>query len=226
MPHQIIGYGEDALTYWALTTKLQDILDKLDKTKADDCLVFYRPSFGRGMNIGEFDAILATPKTVYLIESKWQGPKKPKTPPKKIVLGESQPNRHSTLKEIRQHWLKDGESIFAKSDAPILVNERPLPAQDTILARNVGQIFGQIDTAHPKAKTMKDVCLYFSCEDDHTTCPKKITVVEDKQERDVSDFQIVQLHYPLTNNARGFISLDSPLDARIPICGGLQRAER
>ena len=27
MTHQIIGYGEDALTIWALGTKLNDILD-------------------------------------------------------------------------------------------------------------------------------------------------------------------------------------------------------
>jgi|GEM_PF-3352140 len=206
MNPQVIGYGEDALTYWAVTQKLQDVLNKLGEPQAKDCLVFYRPSFGRGMNIGEFDAILATPNCVYLIESKWQGPEEPKTLPKKIVLGKSQPNRHSTLKKIRQHWLKRRELIFAKSGARIHVNGRSLPAQDTTLARNVVQIFGQIDAKYPDARTMKNVCLYFSCEDDRTRCPTRITV--DKKDCDVSDFQIVHLEYPLTSNARGFISLN------------------
>ena len=75
----MISYGEDALTYWALTKKLDLILEQLnDESNTEDCILFYRPSFGRrGGNkraeFGEFDSILATPKTVFLIESKWGG---------------------------------------------------------------------------------------------------------------------------------------------------------
>jgi len=73
---EILGYGEDALTYWYLTEKMAELLNILeDKSNIKDCLVIYRPSFGRrgGNNsaqFGEFDSILATPKSIYLIESK------------------------------------------------------------------------------------------------------------------------------------------------------------
>ena len=70
------GYGEDALTYWALRTRLDYILDKLgDKSSEGDTIVFYRPSFGRGGQsqapFGEFDAIVATPQSIYPVEAKW-----------------------------------------------------------------------------------------------------------------------------------------------------------
>jgi len=45
---KIFGYGEDALTLWFVNTKTSTILEELkDKTTPSDCLVFYRPSFGR-----------------------------------------------------------------------------------------------------------------------------------------------------------------------------------
>lgn len=82
---KIYGYGEDSLTYLALKNMTlkenkQNILTAIgdDANNADKCLIFYRPSFGRGGRskaakymLGEFDAILATPKAIYLIESKW-----------------------------------------------------------------------------------------------------------------------------------------------------------
>jgi hypothetical protein len=73
----IMGYGEDALTLWALKKQLRKVLDTFkDSTDLRDCLVFYRPSFGRsgGPNsaeFGEFDAIVASKEKYYLIESKW-----------------------------------------------------------------------------------------------------------------------------------------------------------
>ena len=74
---KILGYGEDALTLWALKHHVPKILEEFqDKTPILDCLVFYRPSFGRhgqanSSVFGEFDAILASRKNIYLIESKW-----------------------------------------------------------------------------------------------------------------------------------------------------------
>jgi len=44
----IIGYGEDGLTAWAVTHRLADILKALDDpTAPSDCMVVFRPSFGR-----------------------------------------------------------------------------------------------------------------------------------------------------------------------------------
>ncbi len=74
--NEILGYGEDAFTFWALKRCLPEILEELnDKTKPSDCLIFYRPSFGRSgvAEFGEFDAILASSRNIYLIESKWDG---------------------------------------------------------------------------------------------------------------------------------------------------------
>jgi hypothetical protein len=80
----IFGYGEDALTLWALTQRLGVLLDALDdSSKPDDALVFFRPSFGRrgasetweegqsrASQFGEFDAIIATPQRIALVEAK------------------------------------------------------------------------------------------------------------------------------------------------------------
>lgn len=45
---RIFGYGEDALTLWFLNKKTSTVLEEFkDKTSPSDCLVFYRPSFGR-----------------------------------------------------------------------------------------------------------------------------------------------------------------------------------
>lgn len=70
---KIMGYGEDALTIWALKNKLSIILGAFnDQTDPKDCLVFYRPSFGRSggsgsAEFGEFDAIVASKQKIYLI---------------------------------------------------------------------------------------------------------------------------------------------------------------
>lgn len=46
--NEMLGYSEDAFTFWALKRHLTEILEKLnDKTKPSDCLIFFRPSFGR-----------------------------------------------------------------------------------------------------------------------------------------------------------------------------------
>jgi hypothetical protein len=46
---QVIGYGEDALTYHMLTTRLDEVLKELqDPSDPSNCVLFYRPSFGRG----------------------------------------------------------------------------------------------------------------------------------------------------------------------------------
>ncbi len=58
---QILGYGEDALTLWALQNKLMEILKFLDDSSDQpECKIFFRPSFGRrggagSSQFGEFD---------------------------------------------------------------------------------------------------------------------------------------------------------------------------
>ena len=46
---KIFAYGEDAYTLWALEHRVSDILKEFnDTTQLSDCMIFYRPSFGRG----------------------------------------------------------------------------------------------------------------------------------------------------------------------------------
>ncbi len=80
----LLGYGEDALTLWALTRRLPALLEALgNPTPPADALVVFRPSFGRrgaapdwaegralSAQFGEFDAVLATAQGVALIEAK------------------------------------------------------------------------------------------------------------------------------------------------------------
>ena len=45
---KILGYGEDAFTLWALKHRTSKILEAFkEQTAPSDCLIFYRPSFGR-----------------------------------------------------------------------------------------------------------------------------------------------------------------------------------
>ena len=65
--HRIFGYGEDTFTLWALRHRKSEILKEFqDKTSPSDCLVFYRPSFGRGdgAEFGDSVAIESLNKTI------------------------------------------------------------------------------------------------------------------------------------------------------------------
>ena len=69
---QILGYGEDGLTLAFLCDSFPQFLIWLgDKTDPNECIVYYRASFGRGGGFGEVDAIVVAPTKIYLCESKW-----------------------------------------------------------------------------------------------------------------------------------------------------------
>lgn len=113
---QIICYGEDALTYWAITSKLYDILRTLgDNSFPSATIMFYRPSFGRrgssgthankeqlSAEFGEFDTILGTQQAVYLVESKWDSSSKPRD--YWITLKGVQSRRHEIMRWYLKTW--------------------------------------------------------------------------------------------------------------------------
>jgi hypothetical protein len=107
---KILGYGEDALTLWALRQPTSKILDDFqDKTPISECLIFYRPSFGRHSKanssvFGEFDAILASKEKIYLIESKWDNLSEFKN--EEITLRKEQTLRHKVFSWYLTHWSK------------------------------------------------------------------------------------------------------------------------
>lgn len=106
----IFGYGEDALTYWAITSQLDKILEVLeanqDRSIPFNTIIIYRPSFGRGGKskaiFGEFDAIIGTKKAVYLIESKWDRSSESKKG--NINLRPVQTLRHEIMQWYFKKW--------------------------------------------------------------------------------------------------------------------------
>ncbi len=117
---RIISYGEDALTYWAITSQLGEILRTLDdKSLPADAIVIYRPSFGRRGSIGpnakkeqlsaefgECDAILGTQQAVYLVESKWDSSSE--IHDDWITLKDVQIRRHKIMRWYLETWRASG----------------------------------------------------------------------------------------------------------------------
>ena len=105
---EMLGYGEDALTFWALKRRTSEILKELkDQTEPSDCLIFFRPSFGRRggggrAEFGEFDAILASSQNIYLIESKWD--RRLRNRRDEIALTPEQVLRHKIFSWYLTNW--------------------------------------------------------------------------------------------------------------------------
>jgi len=116
---KVLGYGEDFLTFWAVTKKLGEILHQLeDNTDAEECTVFYRPSFGRRggtkrAEFGEFDAIIVTPQTAYLVESKWDG-SNASFPNNVLELGDIQTRRHEIFEWYHKNWREEDWKEFVR----------------------------------------------------------------------------------------------------------------
>jgi len=106
--NEILGYGEDAFTLWALKKRISEILDKLnDHSSQSDCLIFFRPSFGRSggkgsAQFGEFDSILASSKNIYLIETKWDNFSENEND--EIILNNEQVLRHKIFSWYYMNW--------------------------------------------------------------------------------------------------------------------------
>lgn len=107
---RILGQGENALTYWAIASRLPRLLKLLhDDTEPRQTTILYRPSFGRPAGahdiragFGDFDAIVGTKTAVYLIESKCS--RLPVSEPAHIKLGDTKIRRNSVFRWYHQHW--------------------------------------------------------------------------------------------------------------------------
>jgi Holliday junction resolvase-like predicted endonuclease len=152
---QIIGYGEDALTYWAITSKLDEILRTLgDNSYPSATTIIYRPGFGRRGSIGthidkeqlsaefgEFDAILGTQQAVYLVESKWDSSSKTRN--YWITLKGVQSRRHEIMRWYLKTWRmsqpKDWTTFVAQQETTFqtLFPGNKLAPADSRLAQNL-----------------------------------------------------------------------------------------
>lgn len=197
---EILSYGEDALTLWALKNKLEFILRELDESSnPEKRLTFFRPSFGRrgGKNssqFGEFDFILLTANHIYLGESKWDGSSE-KIVDSKLELRDEQLLRHKLFKFYIDEWAfgpyKDNQwQIFVEEAKPKLIHEnieKPIAPGNSLLAENLQTTLKLIreyytDTGQPE---IKNVLLYFHKNLDSNQLPQKAG----------DDFDVVLIDY-------------------------------
>lgn len=153
---RVIGYGEDFLTFWAVTERLDLILKQLkDNTNPGDCQVFFRPSFGR-KEYGEFDAIIVTLKTAYLVESKWD---KSDIPNNVLKLDKKQVRRHEILKWYHRNWSGEDWDKFAKEYNARFRERFPgkyIPLSKDLLGHNPQTVLTSI-----RGRELKNVLLFF-----------------------------------------------------------------
>lgn len=169
---KILGYGEDALTLWAMKEHIGEILKEFeDPTLTSDCLVFYRPSFGRSggegsAEFGEFDAIIASRKNIYLIESKWDNLSNNKK--EELSLSEEQLVRHEVLTWYLTYWNKTyvGKwQKFVDGNIWYFTVKKKLPEnKKTLLLVNLESILFRL-LEHCKefatSNNVKNILLYF-----------------------------------------------------------------
>ena len=201
---EIMGYGEDALTLWAMKNRLRTILKQLrDSTPSASCKVFFRPSFGRGggARFGEFDFVILADRSVYLGESKWHRSQEKKADGT-ITLGAPQLARHKMLRFYIEQWAQDNYSSweefrqkvkpeFDKHDLP-----KDLAPSDSLLAENLQTVLNIIKGHCSGPPQVRDVVLYFR----HKSSPDPVRVNN-------PDFQLVLLDQPDGIGDSDFVSL-------------------
>ena len=181
---KLIGYGEDALTFWALTHRLRDILNKFgDNTLQESCTVFFRPSFGRhgglrSSEFGEFDFILITDQAVYLGESKWHRSSE-EIVDGKLQLRPEQIERHKIMAWYIEEWTKGNfdnwSDFFNKKGGKIRKGEflKPLPPIGSLLSENLINLLEELRHRFKgQSARIYNVLVYFHAGDDEKVLPK------------------------------------------------------
>jgi hypothetical protein len=165
---QLLGYGEDALTLWALSHRLPDIRSPLGDQASPTTTVYYRPSFGRrsatpgrshgdrGPQFGEFDAIIATDRGVYLLEAKWSA--SGEIAGEQVDLRPEQIRRHQVFRRYLEAWTQAGQPDWGEfvGRYPRLVLQAPggeerfrVAPAGTVLARNLEVVLRRCAKAGP-----------------------------------------------------------------------------
>jgi hypothetical protein len=166
---KLLGYGEDALTLWALTSRRHDVLLALgDTSDPDRCTLIYRPSFGRkggptSSQFGEFDFILGTPNALYLGEAKWD--KSPELKEHPIRLRDEQAERHQVFAVYYRTWIGRPQwsvsDFFEASRARFVIEhlDKPTPPGGSTLARNLISILRVCADSTKGADSIRNVLL-------------------------------------------------------------------
>ncbi len=167
----ILAYGEDALTLWALQNRLCEFLNFFgDPSTPDKCIALFRPSFGRrgGDNraeFGEFDFILLSQICIYLGESKWDGSSE-KILNRHLDLRPEQQRRHDHFRFYIEEWNLGTYTSWADFEIQATPKRaqkgmnRPIAPSGSLLARNLETILRLIGGQYPKLPVIQDVLLY------------------------------------------------------------------
>jgi len=211
--NEILGYGEHAFTFWALKKDLSQILEELnDQTEASDCLIFFRPSFGRRggegrAEFGEFDAILASSQSIYLIESKWD--RQLRSRRNEIALADEQVLRHKILPWYLKNWDAQQysgnwarfESEFQSNFAKVFQRRKIAPVGSR-LAEDLELVLNKL----------QEHCKRFSC--DYRKPRNVLLYFHGNESRKIERVAAGDLHFEVVNidyrqyNSGNFIALD------------------
>jgi hypothetical protein len=171
---QLHGYGEDALTLLALTSRLPEFLSALhDPSDLSQAIVLYRPSFGRSGKaspFGEFDGIVGTPAAVYLIESKWSRSAEAWQP--RMDLRPEQLRRHQIFRWYLERWRQANPrdwntfaDALAREQFASAFSGKGMPPTESILAQSLEYTLSLLAHCGP----VRNVLLY--CDIDGRPCP-------------------------------------------------------
>lgn len=202
---QILGYGEDALTLWAIQNKLNLILDSVnDSSDPSTCQVFFRPSFGRGggARFGEFDFIILSKSRLYLGESKWvRSSEKHKNGI--LELRDEQKRRHAVFKFYVEQWAFGSYSSWREftDNARLELQSgvaKPLAPGNSLLATNLQTLLGVIKKHYTSMPDTRNVLLYLY----------NGTTVRQFPQKASEDFDLVCLDYSKADTLGNFIRIE------------------
>ena len=205
---QILAYGEDALTLWAIRNKLDLILRGVnDSSDPSMCQVFFRPSFGRrggdsSPQFGEFDFILLSKDRLYLGESKWIRSSE-KLKGGVLELRKEQKRRHEVFQFYVEQWAFGSYSSWREfTDKARLELEsgaaKPLAPENSLLATNLQTVLGVIKEHYTSTPDIRNVLLYLY---DGAT-------VGQLPQRAGEDFDLVCIDYSKEDTLDNFIRIE------------------
>jgi len=195
---EIIGYGEDALTLWALQNRRKLIFDKVGINNESNVKLFYRPSFGRrggpkSYLFGEFDFIIKTESQIVLGESKWAN----KFPQEMRAGDNPQSLRQMIMTKIiinnNQPSPLDSGTII-KSIKPDIPNEL---ANDTELAQNIQAFLEEIGK-FDREPIFQNLLILFCDEGDNPNCQSEEVRLKDKENSTVL-WNVLKIQSPQPN---------------------------
>jgi len=168
---KVLGYGEDFLTFWAVTKRLSEILHQLeDETDPEKCTVIYRPSFGRRGGLrrsefGEFDTIIVTPEKAYIVESRWDG-SSASFPNNVLELEDVQTRRHEIFRWYHENWKQESWGEFVRKHAQEFKEKfrKNIAPESSLLSKNLMTVLREM-----RGRKLVDVLLFL-----HRREPPKI----------------------------------------------------